>query len=75
MRPGSARHWALIVVNAVTGAVCVLTGLSLAFDSGGGAGAVAAGVACAAVGLVAGQAAFLLHRRRRGGASSRSAWP
>jgi len=28
---------------------------------------VAAGVACAAVGLVAGQAAFLLHRRCRGG--------
>lgn len=58
---------ALVVVNAVTGAVCVLAGLSLAFDSGGGAGAVAAGVACATVGLVAGQAAFLLLRRCRGG--------
>lgn len=58
---------ALVVVNAVTGAVCVLAGLSLAFDSGGGSGATAAGLACAALGLVAGQAAFLLHRRRRGG--------
>ena len=67
MRPASARLWALVVVNAVTGSLCVLAGLSLAFDSGGGAGAVAAGVACAAVGLVAGQAAFLLHRRCRGG--------
>lgn len=58
---------ALVVVNAVTGTVCALAGLSLAFDSGGASGAVAAGVACAAVGLVAGQAAFLLHRRCRGG--------
>ena len=58
---------ALVVVNAVTGAVCVLAGLSLAFDSGGSAGAIAAGIACAAVGLVAGQAAFLIHRRRRVG--------
>ncbi len=58
---------ALVVVNAVTGTVCLLAGLSLAFDSGGGTGAMAAGVACAAVGLVAGQAAFLLHRRCRGG--------
>jgi len=66
-RPASARLWALVVVNAVTGSLCVLAGLSLAFDSGGGAGAVAAGVACAAFGLVAGQAAFLLHRRCRGG--------
>lgn len=67
MRPVSARLRALVVVNAVTGTVCVLAGLSLAFDSGGDAMAVAAGVACAAVGLVAGQAAFLLHRRCRGG--------
>ncbi len=67
MRPLSARLSALVVVNAVTGSLCVLAGLSLAFDSGGGAGAVAAGVACAAVGLVAGQAAFLLHWRCRGG--------
>jgi hypothetical protein len=58
---------ALVVVNAVTGAVCVLAGLSLAFDSGGASGALAAGVVCAALGLVAGQAAFLLRRRCRGG--------
>mgnify|MGYP001767046083 CR=1 FL=1 len=67
MRPVSARLRALVVVNAVTGTVCVLAGLSLAFDSGGASGAVAAGVVCATVGLVAGQAAFLLHRRCRGG--------
>lgn len=67
MRPASARLSALVVVDATTGSLCVLAGLSLAFDSGGGAGAMAAGVACVAVGLVAGQAAFLLHRRRRGG--------
>lgn len=66
-RPASARLSALVVVNAVTGSLCVLAGLSLAFDSGGDAGAVATGVACAAVGFVAGQAAFLLHRRCRGG--------
>lgn len=67
VRPLPPALAALVVANAVAGTVCVLAGLSLATDSGGDRGAVAAGIAASAVGLLAGLAAFLLRRRRRGG--------
>jgi len=65
-RPSPSALASLIVVDAVLAGALLLGGLSLVVD-GGGPGARAAGVASAALGLVAAQAAFLLRRRCRGG--------